>query len=126
MKRTNFSSQFLLVFTTFFVMGNWCDAGVLPKEPKEEYLVNEEINSIAGLYYREYSLTGNGVINYRTARQIILSEYNEFWNSVVHTIEYPLFYWYDSNGDGQLEMWVDQKVEGCSCDIVPYEAAYQN
>ena len=125
MKRTNFSSQFLIVLSAFFVMGSWCYASVLPTEPNEDYLVSEDVNSIAGLYYREYSLAGNGVSDYRTARQIILSEYNEFWNSVVHTIEHPLFYWYDSNGDGQLEMWVDQKVEGCSCDIVPYEATYQ-
>ena len=125
MKHINFLSQSLLVFTAFFVLEGWCHASVLPSEPNEDSLVNEEVNSIAGLYYREYSLAGNGVVDYRTARQIILSEYNQFWNSVVHTLEHPLFYWYDSNGDGQLEMWVDKKVEGCRCDIVPYEATYK-
>ncbi|GJL50273.1 MAG: hypothetical protein NPIRA01_15000 [Nitrospirales bacterium] len=95
-----------------------------PIEPEDEYLVNEEVNSIAGLYFREYSLMQNGVIDYKTARQIIVSEYNEFWNTVVHTKEHPLFYWYDENQDGHMYMWVDQKVEGCSCDIILYEATY--
>ncbi len=96
-----------------------------PMEPEESSLVNEEINSIAGLYFREYSLQNNGVIDYKTARQIITSAHNEYGNSVVHTNEYPLFYWYDGNQDGQMEMWVDQKVDGCACDVIPYEATYQ-
>ena len=119
------SSFLILAFATSLALANWCDAGVLPVEPHEDHLVNEDVNIVAGLYYREYSLRKNGVIDYRTARQIVLSEYNELWNSVVHAIEHPLFYWYDSDGDGQLEMWVDQKVEGCFCDIVPYEATYK-
>ncbi|WP_447970592.1 hypothetical protein [Nitrospira sp. M1] len=49
-----------------------------PIEPEKTYLVNEDVNVIAGLYFREYSLTGNGVIDYKTARQIIVSEYNEY------------------------------------------------
>jgi len=96
-----------------------------PLEPDETLLVNEEINSVAGLYFREYSLRQNGVVDYKTARQIILSEHNELGNSVVHTKEHPLFYWYDSNQDGKMEMWVDQKVEGCWCNVVPYQATYQ-
>jgi len=95
-----------------------------PPEPKEHYLVNEDVNSIAGLYFREYSLKRNGVIDFKTARQIIVSEYNEYWNTVVHTKEHPLLYWYDSNQDGEMEMWVDQKVEGCACDMILYETTY--
>ncbi len=96
-----------------------------PIEPDELLLVNEEINSVVGLYFREYSLKRNGTIDYKTARQIIVSAHNEYGNSVVHTEEYPLFYWYDSNQDGQMEMWVDQKVEGCPCDVILYEATSQ-
>ena len=125
MKYTNYSSPLVLVLTASLVMGSWCYANELPTEPNEDYLVNERVNSIAGLYYREYSLAGNGVIDYKTARQIILSEYNEFWNSVVYTKEHPLFYWHDSDQDGQFDMWVDKKVEGCLCDVVPYEATYK-
>ena len=94
----------------------------LPLEPTDEYLVNEDVNIITGLYIREYSLDGTGIVDYKTARQIIISEYNEYWNSVVQTKEFPLFYWHDAQHDGHFAMWVDQKVEGCRCDIVPYQA----
>lgn len=100
-------------------------AGGLPQEPSEEYLIAEDVNIITGLYTREYSLNGTKVVDYKTARQIILSYYNEYWNSVVETKEFPLFYWHDANHDGDFEMWVDQKVEGCSCDITPYQATYE-
>ena len=95
-------------------------AGALPPEPSEAYLVNEDVNIITGLYTREYSLAQDGIVDYKTARQIILSEYNEHWNSVVETKEFPLFYWHDANHSGQWKMYVDRQVEGCSCDIVPY------
>jgi len=101
-------------------------AGNLPLEPGEERLMNEDVNIITGLYTREYSLTGSGVVDYKTARQIVLSEYNEYWNSVVDTREFPLFYWYHANHDGQFEMWVDRKVEGCRCDIHPHEPLQEN
>ena len=80
-------------------------ANDLPTEPAEQFLVDEDVNIINGLYTREYSLAGNGVVDYKTARQIILSEYNEYWNSVVETKEFPLFYWYDADQDGKFEMW---------------------
>ena len=72
-------------------------------------------------HIREYSLSGDGTVDYKTARQIILSYYNEYWNSVVETKEFPLFYWHDANHDGDFEMWVDRQVEGCPCDIHRYE-----
>ncbi len=95
-------------------------AADLPQEPGDEYLINEDVNIITGFYIREYSLGRNGVADYRSAMQIVLSEYNEYWNTVVQTEEFPLFYWHDANEDGQFEMWIDRKVEGCLCDIVPY------
>ncbi len=95
-------------------------AGVLPQEPGDEYLVNEEVDVVVGFYIREYSTAGNGITDYRTARQILRSEFDESWNSVVQAVEFPLFYWYDENQDGHFEMWIDRKVEGCRCDIVPY------
>jgi hypothetical protein len=92
-----------------------------PLEPEEAYLVNEDVNIITGLYTREYSLRQDGIVDYKTARQIIISEYNEYWNSVVETKEFPLFYWHDAKRNGEWTMYVDQQVEGCTCDIVPYE-----
>ncbi len=101
--------------------GEMVKAETPPPEPEEAYLVDEDVNIITGLYTREYSLNQDGVVDYKTARQIIISEYNEHWNSVVETKEFPLFYWHDANRDGTWKMYVDQQVEGCSCDIVPYQ-----
>ena len=95
-------------------------------EPGEDSLINEDVNIITGLYIREYSHARNGRVDYITARQIVLSEYNEYWNSVVYAKEFPLFYWDDANQDGEFDMWVDQKVEGSPCDIVPYHTASGN
>lgn len=102
------------------VGGAW--ASTLPPEPDEEYLVNEDVNIVTGLYIREYSLASDGVVDYRTARQILQAEYNEYWNTVIETKAFPLFYWYDPSHTGAFEMWVDRNVEGCPCDIVPYRA----
>lgn len=94
----------------------------LPPEPSGEYLVNEDVNIVTGLYTREYSLARNGIVDYMTARQIVSSEYNEYWNTVVETVTFPLFYWSDAGQTGHFRMWVDRKVEGCTCDILPYRA----
>ncbi len=97
-------------------------AGDPPQEPGEDALLNEDVNIVTGFYIREYSLARNGIVDYRTARQILLSEYNEHWNTVVETKAYPLFFWYDADQDGRFEMWIDRQVEGCRCDIVRYDA----
>ncbi len=97
-------------------------AETLPAEPDEEHLVNEDVNIVNGLYMREYSLHGDGVIDYRTARQIIRSEYNDYGDTVVEATPNPLFYWYDQEETGVFSMWIDPKGEGCICDIVPYIA----
>ncbi len=94
----------------------------LPSEPGNERLVNEDVNIITGLYIREYSLAGNGVVDFKTARQIIQAEHNVFGNTVVETMPHPLFYWFDEKVTGEFHMWVDQKGDGCRCDIVPYVA----
>lgn len=94
----------------------------LPAEPGEEKLVDEDVNIVTGLYTREYSLQGNGVVDYRTARQIIRSEYNDYGDTVVIATPHPLFYWYDAEDQGVFSMWIDPKGEGCGCDIVPYIA----
>ncbi|MGB0909319.1 MAG: hypothetical protein ACPGYT_03075 [Nitrospirales bacterium] len=95
-------------------------ATLLHSEPEEGLLVDEDVNIITGLYTRSYSRQQNGTIDYKTARQIVISEYNEYWNTVVHTKEFPLLYWEDDNHDGEFEMWIDQQGDGAPCDIVPY------
>ncbi|GJL49523.1 MAG: hypothetical protein NPIRA01_07500 [Nitrospirales bacterium] len=98
----------------------------LHPEPEEDFLVNEDVNIITGLYTRSYSLQQNGTIDYKTARQIVISEYNEYWNTVVETKEYPLLYWEDGDRDGAFDMWIDQQGDGSPCDIVPYHIYEKN
>ncbi len=107
--------------TLVLVEGEMVGAEMPPLEPDEAYLVDEDINIVTGLYIREYSLHNDGIVDYKTARQILISEYNEHWNSVVETKEWPLFYWHDAKQDGHWTMYVDKQVKGCTCDIVPYE-----
>ncbi|MCA9473370.1 MAG: hypothetical protein MRJ96_06725 [Nitrospirales bacterium] len=105
---------------------NWSlTTKTLSPEPLEEYLVNEDVNIITGLYTRSYSRQQDGVIDYKTARQILISEYNEHWNSVVETKEFPLLYWEDDDQDGEFDMWIDRQGDGSPCDIVPYQI-YEN
>ncbi len=125
MRHGNLTQTTVLALTLTVVLAHAAFGGNLPQELAEKYLVNEDVNIITGLYTREYSLLGDKTVDYKTARQIIISEYNEYWNSVVETKEFPLFYWYDANHDGHFDIWMDQKVEGCSCDITPYQATYE-
>lgn len=92
----------------------------MPKEPGVANLINEDVNIMTGLYIREYSLQGDGIVDYKTARQIIFYENNKFWNTVVETVEWPLFYWLDDNRDGVFDQFVDQRVEGDEDYIIPY------
>ncbi|HSF09321.1 MAG TPA: hypothetical protein VLA60_07900 [Nitrospirales bacterium] len=101
-------------------------AAEMPKEPSETYLINEDVNIITGLYTREYSLKGDGVVDYKTARQIIFYENNKFWNTVVETVEWPLFYWLDDDRDGVFDQFVDQRVEGNGAYIIPYLPVSEN
>lgn len=95
-------------------------ADPLPPEPGDDRLIHEGVDYVVGLYFREYSLAANGVIDYRTARQIRSTEQRGVNALVIDTQEFPLFYWYDNDQDGQFEMWVDRNVRGCACDIVRY------
>ncbi|HBP86596.1 MAG: hypothetical protein KC592_00840 [Nitrospira sp.] len=102
------------------LVGSGIAAADMPNEPSEANLINEDVNIITGLYIREYSLKGDGIVDYKTARQIIFYENNKFWNTVVETEEWPLFYWVDANRDGIFDQYVDQRVEGKREYIIPY------
>jgi hypothetical protein len=109
-----------------FMLGNTGLAMDIPKEPGEENLLHEDVNIMTGLYIREYSLQGDGVVDYRTARQIIFYENNKFWNTEIETVEWPLFYWLDDDRDGIFEHFVDQRVEGNADYIIPYLPVSEN
>ncbi len=101
MHRLNRPVVLVALVMVFSLSGTaWADD--LPPEPSEAFLVREHANMLIGLYFREYSLPGNGIIDYRTARQILLAEYNEHWDTVGETKAYPLFYWYDADQDGEF------------------------
>ena len=108
------------------VMGGNGMAADMPTEPGEVNLIHEDVNIITGLYIREYSLKGDEIVDYKTARQIILYENNKFWNTVVETEEWPLFYWIDENRDGIFDHYVDQRVEGKREYIIPYLPVSEN
>ena len=118
----HFRSALLVAAIFFSIPIPYSAAESLPAEPGDEKLVEEDVNIVTGLYTREYSLHGDGIIDYRTARQIIRSEYNDYGDTVVEATPHPLFYWYDAEENGVFSMWIDPKGEGCQCDIVPYIA----
>ena len=98
----------------------------LPTEPPEQYLVSEEIDTVVGFYFRNYAVLSDR-INYRTARQIVTIAQDHLDGYYVDANQYPLFYWFDANGDGDLndpgEMFIDREMHGCGCDIKPYQTS---
>ena len=113
------------ILLSLIMEGNGIAAN-MPQEPGEANLINEDVNIITGLYIREYSLQGDGIVDYKTARQIIFYENNKFWNTVVETVEWPLFYWLDDDRDGVFDQFVDQRVEGDKDYIIPYLPVSEN
>jgi hypothetical protein len=93
----------------------------IPEEPGEELLVEQSYDTIAGLLFREYSLRGNGQVDYRTARQIMGLSYDDPATEALDVAPNPIFYWYDAEQDGQWEMWVDRDGEGRLADAVHYD-----
>ena len=96
----------------------------LPTEPPDQYLVSEDIDTVVGLYFRNYAVLSDRV-NYRTARLIMTIAQEDLDRDYVDASQSPLFYWFDANGDGDYddpgEMFVDQQSRGCGCDIKPYQ-----
>jgi hypothetical protein len=84
----------------------------LPSEPGEEFLIEQSYDTIIGLLFRDYSIRGNGQVDYRTARHILGIYFDDPASEEPHVAPYPLFYWYDAYQDGQWEMWVDRDEEG--------------
>lgn len=93
----------------------------LPNEPGEECLVAQSYDTIIGLLFRDYSLRGNGQVDYRTARHIMGISFDDPGSEEPDVAGHPLFYWYDANQDGQWEMWVDRDEEGHLANAVRYD-----
>lgn len=105
----------------FFLLGALVTG--LPAEPSDRYLVSEEADNSVGLYFRSYAVLSDRV-NYITARQIFVSGIGPDGSYYVETVAFPLFYWFDWNGDGDFndegEMFIDPETTGCGCNIKPY------
>lgn len=93
----------------------------LPSEPGEEFLIEQSYDSIIGLLFRDYSIRGNGQVDYRTARHILGIHFDDPASEEPHVAPYPLFYWYDAHQDGQWKMWVDRDEEGHLPDTMLYD-----
>ena len=93
----------------------------LPSEPGDELLIEQTFDSVVGLLFRDYSLRGNGQVDYRTARHIMGISYDDPASEEPDVALYPLFYWYDANQDGQWEMWVDRDEAGHLANAMPYD-----
>ena len=88
-------------------------ASNLPCEPTDNYLVKEYVDTSIGMYFREYSVLSKD-INYMTARHVEILPV-EAEGDKVNANAYPLFIWYDWNGNGIFEadeMWVDKDENG--------------
>jgi len=48
-------------------------------------------------------MTGDGVVNFMTARRTYNVWLDDFGTPVVMTVGAPLFYWFDLNGNGEFE-----------------------
>lgn len=92
-----------------------------PEEPGEPSLISQYYDTIAGLFFRDYSLRGNGRVDYRTARHILGLAYDDPVIESLDVAPYPLFYWYDADQDGHWIMLVDRKGDGQPAHAEPYD-----
>ena len=93
----------------------------LPSEPGDDVLINQTYDAVVGLLFRDYSLQGNGHVDYRTARHILSISYDDPTSEEPDVAEFPLFYWYDADQNGQWAMWVDREETGRQIDAVRYD-----
>jgi hypothetical protein len=53
-------------------------------------------------------------VDYRTARHILGIAFDDPASDDLDVAAHPFLYWYDANGDGQWEVWIDRDEEGTS------------
>ncbi|MCW5799025.1 MAG: hypothetical protein KIT40_11025 [Nitrospira sp.] len=94
---------------------------LLPHEPGDELLIEQTFDAVVGLLFRDYSLRGNGHVDYRTARHILGISYDDPASQEPDVALHPLVYWYDPHQDGQWELWIDREEEGHLVDVTRYD-----
>lgn len=95
-------------------------ARALPTEPEE--FDRREVDAYYdwrnNLFFRVFKLESmEAKPNYMTARRTYKVSVNEYGYEVAMTFPYPLFYWFDLDGDGEFEpakgeMWIDIEEDG--------------
>ncbi len=94
---------------------------IASKRTRRECLVAQSYDTIIGLLFRDYSLRGNGQVDYRTARHIMGISFDDPVSEELDVARHPLFYWYDANQDGQWDLWIDRDEEGHLANAVRYD-----
>jgi len=107
------------------------DFSPLPEEPEEfdDREVKAYYDWRNDLFFREFDMNGDGVVNYMTARRTYKVWLDEFGTPVVVTVGAPLFYWLDLNGNGEFEtgkgeMWSDQDEDGITGNERIYDTSH--
>jgi hypothetical protein len=67
----------------------------LPVEPDENTRLDELYDHEARMFMFLYSLKGDGVVDYVTARMVEDHARSNYGNPVYYTEPYPLFYWWN-------------------------------
>ncbi len=107
------------------------DFSPLPHEPDEfdERELDAHYDWRNDLFFREFDMNGNGVVNYMTARRTYKVWLDEFGTPIVVTVGAPLFYWLDCNGNGEFEtghgeMWSDPHEDGITGNERLYDTSH--
>ena len=107
------------------------DFSPLPEEPEEfdDREVKAYYDWRNDLFFREFDLNGDGVVNYMTARRTYKVWLDDFGTPVVVTVGSPLFYWLDRNGNGEFEtgrgeMWSDPDEDGITGNERIYDTSH--
>lgn len=107
------------------------DYSPLPEEPEEfdDREVKAYYDWRNDLFFREFDMNGDGVVNYMTARRTYKVWLDEFGTPVVVTVGVPLFYWVDVNGNGEFEtgkgeMWSDPDEDGITGNERTYDTSH--
>ena len=107
------------------------DFSPLPEEPEEfdDREVKAYYDWRNDLFFREFDMNGDGVVNYMTARRTYKVWLDEFGTPVVVTVGSPLFYWLDVNGNGEFEtgkgdMWSDSDEDGITGNEKTYDTSH--
>lgn len=93
----------------------------LPSEPGDDLLMEQIFDSSVGLLFRDYSLSGDGHVDYRTARHILGISFDDPASQEPDVAPHPLFYWYDPNQDGHWELWIDREEDGRLANATRYD-----